>query len=199
MLNIRSINPDPQLSVALAIYFARLSLPVWKKKYSRDLRPEKAIEAAEKILLSAADAAASADAAANAANAASADSAYAYAANAAAAYSYAAYAAYASADAAYAYAANAAAGAAYSYAAYAAYASADAAYAYAANAAAGAAANALGENAGLFIHHHLVRLLPVIIWHKLNSRRSFGESEKVFELLPEACREDFLFSLDSLR
>ena len=172
MLNIRSINPDPQLSVALAIYFARLSLPVWKKKYSRDLRPEKAIEAAEKILLSAADAAASADAAANAANAASADSAYAYAANAAAAYSYAAYAAYASADAA---------------------------YAYAANAAAGAAANALGENAGLFIHHHLVRLLPVIIWHKLNSRRSFGESEKVFELLPEACREDFLFSLDSLR
>ena len=50
MLNVDSINPDPQLSTALAIYFARLTLPVWQQKYPEDSRPERAIEAAEKAL-----------------------------------------------------------------------------------------------------------------------------------------------------
>jgi hypothetical protein len=192
MLDIRSINPDPQLSAAIAIYFARLALPVWQQKYPNDSRPEKVLETAEKVLFSgSADAADAADAAAAAGAAAAAD------ADAAAA------AADAAADAAF-YAADAASAAAdaadaASYAA--AHAAVDAA-SYAASCAASCAANAayaLGKYKESFIHHHLTQLLPIILWHKLNSKRSFAEPEKVFELLPEACKEDFLFNLDSLR
>ena len=191
MLIIESINSDRYLSAALSAYFARLALPVWKKKYPEDSRPEKAIEAAEKVLFSDAAASSAAYAAADDADAAYAANDAAYAANDAA------YAANDAADAANA--ANAAANAASSSAA-AADAAASAAYAaYAAADAAAYAANALGKNEESFAHHHLTRLLPIILWHKLNSKRSFGESEKVFELLPKDCREDFLFNLDNLR
>ena len=60
-------------------------------------------------------------------------------------------------------------------------------------------AAALGKYARPFIHHHLIQILPLILWHKMNSKKSFGESEKLFELLHEDCREDFLFNLDWLR
>ena len=150
MLTIESINPDSYLSAALAAYFARLSLPVWEKEYPEDSRPERALEAAEKALLS--DAASYATDAASAANGA---------ANAAAAIASAA--------------------------------------AAAASASAAHAACALGKDERSFVCHHLIRLLPLILWHKMNSKRSFGKPEKVFELLPEACKEDFLFNLDSLR
>ena len=180
MLTIESINPDPQLSVALAVYFAKLALPVWQQKYPEDLRPEEALEAAEKALLS--------DATANVAHAASSASIAAAAASIAAA----AYASVAAAHAARSAARSAAA-------AYASIAAANAAASVAAAHAAYAAAAALDKDRGSFIHHHLIQLLPLILLHKLSSRRSFGKPEKVFELLPEACREDFLFNLDSLR
>ena len=174
LLSIDSINPDQQLSAAIAIYFARLALPVWQQRYPEDSRPEKTIEAAEKALFTAASTsavAANADAWADD-DAANADAAAAYAANYAASNANHAACALANADAVLANAHV--------------------------DAAAANAANALGKDKESFVHHHLVELLPIILWHKLISKRSFGEPEKVFELLPEACREDFLFNLDSL-
>jgi hypothetical protein len=179
LLSINSINPDPQLSAAIAIYFARLALPVWKRKYPEDSRPEGAIEAAEKVLFAAA-----------------ADGAYA-AANVAARVADVAvdvrlwqstgpqhpewYAGKAAANCAFAviredHSANLNCRNVMEH-----------------------SALALGKSAECFAHYHLTQLLPLILWHKMNSKRSFAEPEKVFELLPEACKEDFLFNLDSLR
>ena len=173
MLTANSINADQQLSVALAIYFARLALPVWQQKYPEDSRPEKAMKAAERAMfINAADTDADADASV-AAYAAAADAAYAYAnANAA----YAAARAARAADAA----------------------GASIAAANAADAAANAAA-ALGKDRDSFIHHHLTQLLPLILWHKPIQSEALQSRKKVFELLPEDCREDFLFNLDLLR
>ena len=194
MLNVNSVNPDPQLATALAIYFAKLTLPVWQQRYSGDSRPEKAIAKAEKVLFSS--------------YAYDDFNAFSYSADAhdAASAAYAADAAASAASAAYASAAYAAAYAAYAAAAYAASDAADAAScaANSANAALAAsaaayAARSLGRKESFFTSWHLSKLLPVILWHKLSSKRSFGEPEKIFELLPESCKEDFLFNFDTLR
>jgi hypothetical protein len=217
MLNVNSVNPDPQLATALAIYFAKLTLPVWQQRYSGDSRPEKAIAKAEKVLFSsyayddfnafsysadahdAASAAYAADAAASAASAAYASAAYAAAYADAADAASAAYAAAASAAYAAAYAAYAAAAYAASDAADAASCAANSANAALAASAAAYAARSLGRKESFFTSWHLSKLLPVILWHKLSSKRSFGEPEKIFELLPESCKEDFLFNFDTLR
>jgi len=179
MLTIESINPDSQLSAAIAIYFARLALPVWQQKYPEDSRPEEAIEAAEKVLF----ADASAWASANAADVAKVADAAAdvglwqstgpqhpewYAGKAAANCVFAVIREDHSANI------NCRNVMEHS-------------------------ALALGKDKGLFIHHHLFELLPIILWHKMNSKRRFAEPEEIFELLPEACREDFLFNLETLR
>ena len=99
LLSIKSIAPDAELSVAIALHFAKLSLPIWKESYPNDSRPEDAIKAAEHYVSIGADA----DAAAHATAYATADAA-ANAAHATAATN----TAYAAANAAYAVDANAA-------------------------------------------------------------------------------------------
>jgi len=196
LLNIKSIAPDAELSVAIALHFAKLSLPIWKESYPNDSRPEDAIKAAEHYVSTGANAAA-AYAAANAAHAAG-DAADAAAANAASyAGSYAGHAAYAAANAAYA-AANAAsyyADNAASYAgSYAGHAAGHAAYAafHAAS-----AANATCTKS--FIHLELRKQLSGILSYKVKKGQSFGEPDAVFENLAESDAKLFLFNLDSLR
>ena len=41
-------TPDKMTCVKIAVYAARLVLPIWQEKYPEDLRPQRAIEAAEK-------------------------------------------------------------------------------------------------------------------------------------------------------
>ena len=101
---MHTATKDRRVSVGLAVYCARAVLPLYEARYPGDLRPRRAIEAAE----SGADAARAAVYAAYAA-AAAAGAAAAVAADAAA---YAAYAAYADAARAAAYAADAAGAAA---------------------------------------------------------------------------------------
>ena len=126
---------DKTNNVKYAVYSAELVLPIFEKKYPKDDRPRKAIEAAKNWLANQTKENAHAAHAAAAAAYAAAAYAAAYAAYAADAAAYAAaYAAYVAADAA-AYAAADAADAAAAYAAaaaaaYAAYADAAAAYAY---------------------------------------------------------------------
>ena len=196
LLSIESIAPDAELSVAIALHFAKLSLPIWKESYPNDSRPEDAIKAAEHYV-STGDAAA-----ANAAYAA-------YAAANAAAYADAAYAARDAANAA-ANAAHAAARAAARAAAYAArdaaraaaaaYAAANAAYAaYADNAAANAAHAVNATCTKSFIHLELRKQLSDILSYKVKNGQSFGEPDAVFENLAESDAKLFLFNLDSLR
>ena len=189
MLTVNDINPDQKLSVLIAVTSAKKVLPVYEAKYPGDLRPRKAIEAAEEYIrdptatsADAAHAAANAAyAAANAANAAAAAAADA-AANAAA--HAAANAAYAAANAAYAAAANAAANAARA-AAWVAYANAN-------------AARAAGIDKDVYIHNQLLELLPDILKYKLENQQSFGDAEKVLEYLTEDQVDSYLFNLDIL-
>ena len=41
-------NPDKLICVKIAVYTAKLVLPIWQRKYPDDLRPQHAVEAAEK-------------------------------------------------------------------------------------------------------------------------------------------------------
>jgi len=171
LLSIKSIAPDAELSVAIALHFAKLSLPIWSEAYPNDSRPEDAIKAVEHY---------SAAYAANAAHAAYADSANA---------AYAAYAATYAAKAAYAYAAANAANAAF-YANAAAKAAANAAHAV-------GATNPSAYKS--FIHLELRKQLSGILSYKVENGQSFGEPDAVFENLAESDAKLFLFNLDSLR
>ena len=89
LLSIKSIAPDAELSVAIALHFAKLSLPIWKESYPNDSRPEDTIKAVEHYVST--DAGAAARAALRVGNAAYAALAAARAAHAdaLAAFSYA--------------------------------------------------------------------------------------------------------------
>ena len=165
MLNVYSISPDPQLSVAIAIYFAKLALPVWKQKYPRDSRPGEAIEAAERALFAA-------NAAANTAY--GADAAYAADAAAGTVAFTAASAAYAAGDAVYAACAASAADVA----------AAHAAASYAA-AAAVDAADALDKNEELFVHQHLTQLLPLFFGTSLIQSEALESQKKFLNYSPK--------------
>ena len=194
LLSVKSIAPDVELSVAIALHFAKLSLPIWKESYPNDSRPEDAIKAAEHYVSTDANAAAyAARAAARAARAANADAADA---NAALAAANAANAADAAAHAAYAgaHATDAAFHATYAGAANAAHAADYAAYA------ARAAAHAVNATCPKsFIHLELRKQLSGILSYKVEKGQSFGEPDAVFENLAESDAKLFLFNLDSLR
>jgi hypothetical protein len=205
LLSIKSIAPDAELSVAIALHFAKLSLPIWSEAYPNDSRPEDAIKAAEHYvsigdaafanaaLAAARAAAAAARAAARAADAATPAvtpvNAAAAAARAAARAADAATPAVTPVNAA-AYAARAAARAA------------DAAHAgsYAAANAAHAAARAVNATcAKSFIHLELIKQLSGILSYKVENGQSFGEPDAVFENLAESDAKLFLFNLENLR
>ena len=201
MLTVYDIDPDQKLNVLIAVTFAKKVLHIYEEKYPDDLRPRKAIEAAEEYLSNptAANAAASAAARAAAAYYAARAAGYArdvtgYSANADdAAAAAAAYAAYA------AYAAVTAASAAVTAASAAANAAADAAT-HAANAAvyAARAADATAVDRNIYIHNQLLELLPYILNYKVEHQQSFGDAEKVLEYLDEDQVDVYLFNLDIL-
>ena len=174
MLTFKDINPDRKLSTGIALTFAVEVLHVFEQKYPEDLRPRKALEAAMKYLqdssvVNAMSAVASADAA--------------YDAYATYAYSHASYAAYAASQSAYA------ASASFSHSVI-----------YAVRAATDAA-SAIKINTGdkwQYIHDKLLKILPLILEHKIKNGQSFGSPEKVMEYLSGEDRDKFLFNLDVL-
>jgi len=149
-------TPDKMTCVKIAVYAARLVLPLWQEKYPEDLRPQRAIEAAEKWVENLSEetrqaaVAAGAWAAVSGARAAGAWAAWAVAAERAAAAD--------AARAAGAWAAGAgawAAGAAWA-------AAADAAWAAAADAAWAAGSWAAGDNVNKTIADYIRTLIPTI-------------------------------------
>ena len=176
-LTTKSLNLSKPQAVFVAIQFAKDVLRIFEDKYPKDMRPRKAIEAAEAWLK---------DPSEENANAANAAAAYA-AANAYAAADSAAAAAAAAANTSAYSAANASAYSAASCAAAAAYSAAAANAAYIAAAAA--------NDKQQYIHNKLVELLPDIIKYKLQEG---GPPFKVDILgyLDNEDKETILYHLD---
>jgi hypothetical protein len=174
MLTLDCFSNEKSAQVLLAILFAEDTLLIFEKQEPKDLRPRKAIEAAQHWLKVRTEEAATASVvAACDAHAA----AYAAAADIVVDAANAAYAAYAAADAA-----------AYPYG-----------NIYTAAYAAAAAAATYGIYKQNYIHSILLKHLDEIIQFHLDENLKLQNSEEVFNHLNEKQKENFIFSLNILR